>query len=147
MKIIFFFSIFVQNDFMKTIQIKKIIEDSKCSLSEIAVKLFPANAHPEKALRRVMSSDAVLDANQICVLSSLTGIPINELFEGGEWRGRTQNNLHIFKNGEFEAELNIDTWVTKIYKNGSLYNELVLASKTCTLSEYINKLNQIIYEN
>ena len=133
---------------MKKIDLSKLIEDKGYDFNKLADELFPGNLHPRLALNRVMKGKAVLDANQISKLSFILDVPISELFESKNWSALTKREgIHYFKNGEYEAELDMKTWVTKVYKNNSLFHTFVLASKSCTLEEYFNKLNKIVYEN
>jgi hypothetical protein len=126
------------------INLTKIVEamvaDLGMSKKEIAVQLFPTNRHPDLALNRVMKEEGVLDADQISKLSFLSGIPIGRLF--GDWdMNTTKDGLHVFTNDQYRAELDTNTWTTKIFKSGSLSHELAIHSGSITLSEFINIIN------
>ena len=129
---------------MKTINVKDIIETANLNKVEVAIQLFPENKFPALALNRVMNQELPLDANQISKLSLLAGIPIASMFSGENWRAELKGNVHTFTNGEYKAELDTDTWVTKVFHNNSRIHEELIHSKAIPLSEYLNKLDLII---
>lgn len=129
---------------MKTIDLKKLIESSDLDSKEVAKQLFPKNKYPDLALNRVMKGLNVLDADQISKLSLLSGVPISELFSGGEWKGSTAQNVHVFTNGEYRAELDPQTWITKVFHKGSLFHDSIIHSGSTPINEYLHELDQII---
>lgn len=129
---------------MKTIDLNKIIESQELDPKEVAQQLFPGNKYPKLALNRVISGEAVLDANQISKLALMTGLSIDQLYSGNDWKMRSKAGIFYFQNGEYKAELNSETWVTKIFHNDSLFHESVITSGVTPVSEYIDKLNSII---
>ena len=132
---------------MKTINLKKIIEDQLLDKNEIAKLLFPTNAYPVLALNRILAGTAVLNADQISKFSLFSSIPIAELYEGNGWKSTIKKNVHILTSGDYVAELDTSTWTTKIFHNESLFHEFVMVSKSITLSDYIAKLNEVIKTN
>lgn len=129
---------------MSYIDVKKIIENSRFSEQEIADHLFPGHKHAYLALRRVMLNAGLLDSKQVSKLALLTGVPIAEMYEGGTWKQKTSKNIHYFTNGDYTAELNIDTWVTKIFHKRSLFHESVIHSGSTPLSDYLKKIQSLI---
>jgi hypothetical protein len=129
---------------MKTINIKGIIERQGLDVKEISRQLFPKNKYPRLALNRVMSGGAVLDANQISKFALLAGIDISDLYSGANWNAKSKQGVHIFTNGDFRAELNADTWITKIFHKDSLFHESIIHSGSTPLSAYLNELDSII---
>ena len=107
---------------------------------EVAQQLFPGNKYPRLALNRVISGGSVLDANQVSKLALLVGLPIDELYNGGNWKAKSMRGLHIFTNEEYRAELNTETWVTKIFHKDSLLHESIIHSGAIPLNEYLHKL-------
>lgn len=128
---------------MGNIDLKLIIEATGLDQEMIAEQLFPTNQYPKLALNRVLSGKSLLDASQISKLSSLTGLPINELFSGSSWKTDSRGGKHKFTNGDFVAELDTETWITKIFLSGSLKHESIIHAKNVPLSEYISALNFI----
>ena len=130
---------------MSTINLEKIIKDRKLDKKELAQNLFPGNKHASLALNRVVKGDGFLDSNQISLLSTLTGIPIGELYTGKEWSvGSEKKNLLVFTLGLVRAELNTETWVTKVFKKGTLFHESVIHSGSIALSTYLENLSHIV---
>jgi len=125
---------------MKTIDIKAIIEKQGLEMNDVAEQLFPKNKYPRLALNRVIAGDAVLDADQISKLALLADLTIAELY-GANWKAKSSKGLHTFTNGEFKAELDTTSWITKIFHKGSKFHESVIHSKSIPLSEYLDKLN------
>ncbi len=128
---------------MKTIDLKKIIEDRKLDKKEVAQQLFPDNLYPVLALNRILTGEAVLDANQISKLSLLAAVPISALY-GAEWRGKKAGHVYTFTHDKFKAELNDETWTTKVFDSNSLFHESIIHNGTMALSDYLTKLNEII---
>lgn len=132
---------------MQKIKLKELIK--KCALDEkqLAQDLFPGNSYPFLALKRVMKGLSVLNADQISKLSLLTGLSINELFIGGEWKAARADGKCVFTCGEYEAILDASNGHTKIYHNKSLFHESVFHKNSIPLGEYIESLNSIIIKN
>lgn len=128
---------------MKTIDLDKIIKTKKLDKKELAQRLFPGNKYASLALNRVIKGDGFLDSNQIVLLSELTGIKIGNLYSGNEWDLKNDKGLTVFTSGNFRAELDTNTWVTKVFDNDSLFHESVIHSGTTSLSVYLNSLTQI----
>ena len=129
---------------MRAIKLKELVSIQGLDTKELAEQLFPNNKYPRLALNRVLDGKAVLDATQISKLSMLIGISIEKLYSGEDWKAKNMKGIHIFTNGEFRAELNTETWVTKIFHKTSLFHEAVIHSGQTPLSEYLNKLNILI---
>jgi len=129
---------------MRAIKLKELVSIQGLDTKELAEQLFPNNKYPRLALNRVLDGKAVLDATQISKLSMLTGISIEKLYSGEDWKAKNMRGIHTFTNGEFRAELNTETWVTKIFHKNSLFHEAVIHSGQTPLSEYLNKLNILI---
>lgn len=129
---------------MRTIKVKEIIDKQGLDVNEVAQQLFPGIKYPRLALNRVMSGKAVLDENQISKFSLLSGIPLADLFSGENWNAKSKKGLHVFTNGEFRAELNTETWVTKVFHNESLFHESIIHSGATPISEYLSEIDLII---
>jgi hypothetical protein len=126
---------------MRKIDLDRIIDAYGLNNVEVAMQLFPGNAHPGLALNRIKKGVAVLDADQISKLALMAGIPISALYAGGQWRKTFKSGIHKFTNGKFTAELSTVTFITKIFHNESLFHESLIASPTIALSEYFEKLD------
>lgn len=121
------------------IDLRKIVEQMEMGKKEIAIQLFPTNKFPVLALNRVMSGDAVLDADQISKLSMLSGLSPNEMYSS--WKMESRSGLHVFTNGNYRAELDMSRGTTKIYYKNTLDREFVIHDKHIKLSEYLDMLN------
>ena len=129
---------------MKTIDLDRIIKTKKLNKKELAQRLFPGNKYAPLALNRVIKGDGFLDSNQIVLLSELTGIKIGNLYSGNEWDLKKDKGLTVFTSGNFRAELDTKTWVTKVFDNDSLFHESVIHSGSTPLSAYLTQLTQIV---
>jgi len=132
---------------MKTIALDKIIEKKKLDKKDLAQRLFPGNKYASLSLNRVIKGDGFLDSNQISLLSELTNIPINELYENNDWSSESTNGVIVFTSKDYRAELNIKSNLTKVFKNGSLFHESIIHSGSVPLSEYLDKLAEVISEH
>lgn len=129
---------------MKTIDLDKIIKKKKLDKKELAQQLFPGHKYASLALNRVIKGDGFLDSNQISLLSELTGIKIGNLYSGNEWDLKNDKGLTVFTSGNFRAELDTNTWVTKVFDNDSLFHESVIHSDSTPLSVYLTQLTEIV---
>lgn len=132
---------------MKTIDLNRIIEEIELDAKEIAQQLFPGNKYPKLALNRVIAGEAVLDANQISKLALLTGLSIDQLYSGNGWKLISKAGIITFTNGGYKAELNTETWVTKVFHNDSLFHESIITPGATPISEYLKELNSLISKN
>lgn len=134
---------------MRTINVKEIIEVRGLDTKEVARQLFPKNKYPDLALNRVIKGKNTLDADQISKFALLAGIQISELFSGENWKAAQSKGVHVFTNGEFRAELDSETWTTKIFHKDSMFHESVIHSGSTPVSEYLSQLDLIIsnYKN
>lgn len=133
---------------MRDLKIKEIIKNSGLDFEEVAHQLFPKNKFPVLALNRVSRGKAYLDSAQISKLSLMTGVSISSIFSGdstgAEWKAVSKKGMHIFTNGDFRAELDTETWVTKVFHKGSMFHESIIHTSSIPLSEYIDKLDLIL---
>lgn len=132
---------------MKTIDLNRIIEERELDAKEIAQQLFPGNKYPKLALNRVIAGEAVLDANQISKLALLTGLSIDQLYSGNGWKSTSKAGIITFTNEGYKAELNTETWVTKVFHNDSLFHESIITPGATPISEYLKELNLLISKN
>lgn len=129
---------------MSKIDLKKIIEEQNLDVKVIATELFPGNKYPKLALDRVLKGDAFLDSNQISRLSLMTEIPIQFLYDSGSWTKKMTKDLITFESGEYRAELNTSSNITKVFHKGSLFHESVIHKNSITLSEYLSEVKKLI---
>lgn len=129
---------------MQTIDLEKIIEESDLTKKEIAQQLFPDNKYPTLALNRIISGEAVLNADQISKLSMLSGISIDQLFGG--WKTTKHKQTYIFTNGDYRAELYTETWRLKLFHNQSLFHEEIIFPPSITVKDLLLLLNNQIKE-
>jgi len=130
---------------MQKIDLNKILANSNLAKNRVAKLLFPNNRHPGLALGRILSGEAVLDADQIILLANFIGVPVGMLYDEKGWKSEElSKNKIVLSNGDFTAELDTETWTTKIFKNGSLEHEFVLQKPAIALRDFIDLLNSKI---
>lgn len=129
---------------MKTIDLKTLIDSKGLDINIVAQQLFPTNQYPRLSINRIIAGKAVLDATQISKLALLAGVDIGELYSQNNWDAKSKDGLHTFTNGEYIAELDTKTWMTKIFHNKSMVHESIIHSKDTPLSSYIEALNNVI---
>ena len=129
---------------MRTIKVKEIIETRGLDIKEVARQLFPKNKYPDLALNRVIKGKNVLDADQISKLALMAGLQLSELFLGENWKATARKGVHVFTNGEFRAELDSETWITKVFHKDSMFHESIIHSGSTPVSEYLSQLDLII---
>lgn len=131
---------------METINIKKIIVENGLNTQDVAIHLFPTNKHPNLALNRIIKGEGELNSVQVSKLASLADITIQQAYSG-EWTPKNLDNICTIVTTEFLAELNTDTWKTKLFHKKSLFHQDNLSWDGLTPLGYINYLNNIIYYN
>lgn len=128
---------------MNTIDLKAIIEAKNLDVALVAQQLFPTNQYSRLALNRVIAGKAELDATQISKLAMLANMTIDELYNR-TWKADSKDGIHTFNNGEYLAELDTKTWITKIFHNNSMIHEKVIHAKDTPLNQYLEALNNVI---
>lgn len=129
---------------MRTIDVEKIMRQSGLKPKETAQHLFPGNSYPELALKRVLTGKALLNSEQVLKLADFAKVPIARLY-GIEWGSmKTKGDITTLSNGDFRAELDTKTWITKIYDKDSLFHDSIIHKGTITLSKYLIEINEII---
>lgn len=131
---------------MQKIDLKKIIKNHNLEFSEVAKHLFPKNKYPNLALNRVMQGVTFLNSEQLSRLSLLANVQIGELF-GLNWKSKKIGDLMTLSTGNYKAELDTRSWVTKVFDRGSLFHESIIHSGSIPLSRYLTSLNSIIVEH
>ncbi len=131
---------------MSNFNLTAILEQSGIDIKVLAPELFPGNKYPVPALTRVINGETFLNTEQISKLSFMTGIPIEQLFTGERWKSKgSKSGTIVLENDEFRAEMDITSWVTKLYHKNSLLHEAVIMDGTAvTLSDYVKELDILI---
>lgn len=129
---------------MEFIDVKKIIKQRGLDFKEVAMQLFPDNKHPRLALNRVIAGEAVLDATQISKLALMADLTVSELYNEGPWKSKAYDNIIVFTNGDYHAELDRNNWQTKLFHKHSMFHEFILHSNSIPLNEYVEILNNQI---
>jgi len=130
---------------MRKIDLQKIVDSCGLDTKELATELFPTAKFPIPALKRILSGEAQLDANQIARLSHYTGLTLDQIFGApAKWKGAKQlseGKLNL-ESGEYRAELDLKTWLVKISHKESLFCNEILCSQMVPMSVFINALNE-----
>lgn len=131
---------------MNKINLQKLIEAKGLNKEEVAHQLFPNNKFPILALSRVIKGVNALDTDQVSKLAALAGLTISEIFEYENWTSRSNDGegIHKFTRGDYRAELNTFTWVTKLFHKESLFHTSVICSGSVSLQDYFTELDKII---
>ena len=124
--------------------LQKIIDERGLDKKEVAKLLFPDIKYPILAFNRVLADVAVLDSTQVSKLALFADLTIDEIYSGRAWKATSKKGRHKFISGDFIAELDLETGITKVFHKGSLFHESVLHSTLIPLSSYIEELNNLI---
>jgi len=129
------------------INLTSFISAHKLDSTEVAKELFPTNAYPVMALRRIISGSALLDSDQITRLAAMANTTVEKVFNNG-WSVATDficpTPKYILTSGDWRAEIDRATWVTKLFCKDKAVSEKLISSPTVTLSEFINALELVI---
>ena len=126
-----------------TINLKELIEQRGLKTLEVAEFLFPGNKFPRVSIQRVFDGKARLNSEQVSRLAAWLGVSIDSLYKGG-WNSEFKGETCILTNGNYRAELSVETGETKLFHLGSLFHEIVLHDPAIPLSQYIDLLNALI---
>lgn len=132
---------------MNAINLRKIIDAQGIVIIELGRYLYPNNKQPYLAIRRVLTGEAFLNSEQLVILSEYTGIPINFLFNFGEWEYSLKNKKVEATSGEIKAVLNTETWETQLFKNGSSFLDPFKFAPAVELSTYLEHVTNLIIKN
>jgi len=95
-------------------------------------------------LTRVIHGDAALDADQISKLALLANVEIAELFTGTGWTSSSKHGIHTFKNDEYMAELDTETWIVRVFHRETLFHTSILFNSSAPLSLFFSEIEKII---
>lgn len=126
-----------------TINLKELIEQRGLKTLEVAEFLFPGNKFPRVSIQRVFDGKARLNSEQVSRLATWLGVSVDSLYKGG-WNSEFKGETCILTNGNYRAELSVETGETKLFHLGSLFHEIVLHDPAIPLSQYIDLLNALI---
>jgi len=125
-------------------RIKQLIASSGKTFQEVGKEIYPDKKFPGHSLKRVLEGNGQFNVIQIQKLAAILGVDVCSLFKPWKAEYKTADSVHIFRKGKFRAELNTKTWVTRVFKEDSLFFEDVIFSPGVQISEYISKLEEII---
>lgn len=129
---------------MQTVDLRRVFEKTGADPHEVAAELFPTHQRPRVALRRVMDGKTQLSVDLLSKLATILGVRVADLFTGASWKGRIRGRVHTLTNGEYRAELDTETWTTRVWHKTDLFHEEVLHSGFVPLSKYLNMLDELI---
>ena len=132
---------------MQTLDLSRIMETANLKASYVGAHLFPDNRDPAKAVRRVTRGDMLLNSEQIAKLSELLNVPIGLLFDDAAWHmsvDSERTKIIRFKAYDYYAELNTETMLTTVSRNGLPYFETIKHEKGVSLTDYLSQLTDLI---
>lgn len=131
---------------MNNFNLKNIIEQHGLNTKTLAAELFPSNAYPMIALTRVINGDSQLNADQISKLSFISGVPIENLFDGAKWKSNHNANSStlVFESESYRIELDMELWTSKVFDKDSLIHESVVSDRFLPMSEYLQNIDNLI---
>lgn len=125
-------------------RIKQLIASSGKTFQEIGKEIYPDKKFPGHSLKRVLDGHGQFNVIQLQKLAAVLGVDVCSLFKPWKAEYKMSDSTHIFRKGKFRAELNTKTWVTRVFKEDSLFFEDVIFAPGVPMSEYISKLEEII---
>lgn len=125
------------------IDVKKFMADHNLETKEVAKAMFPTNQYPKMAFKRIVDGEGLLDSDQLVRLAALARVSVAELFNGN-WASKSNRKSFILEKGEYRAELEWSTWITRIFHRESMFHEKVLTQPTIPMSKYIEEIEGII---
>lgn len=129
------------------INLKSFMDAHKLDPAKTARELFPGNAYPVMAMKRILDGEALMDTDQVERLAAFAGVPVSKVFNNGwsfaaDWG--EDRKVYTLESDGWRAEIDRATWVTTLYHNGKAVHEEVICSPTVTLSEMLSALELVI---
>ena len=125
------------------IDVEKFMTDHKLDKKKTAEALFPGNEFPRMALKRITDGKALLNSQQVSLLAAMAGIDVGSVYSGG-WEKTSGPDNFTLSQGPFKVVLDWETWVSRIFIDGTLLHKEVLTKPTVPLSEYIKSVQEHI---
>ena len=129
------------------INLQSFIDAHNLDPQRTASELFPTNAYPVMAMKRVLQGEALLDSDQIQRLAAFAGTTVSKVFNNG-WSMSTDfissSPKYVLESDAWRAEIDRASWVTTLYHKGNVVTERVISSPSVGLSEFIGMLELII---
>lgn len=130
------------------IDLNKIIKEQELVPWILSRQLWPTNAFPMQALKRVTEGTAQLEEEQIAKLAHITGLSIDELFQAAPWKiTNSGENLLHFERDNWKASFDLESNAIKVYDKETLYCETLLVSKAIPLNEFLTILDNLVTSN
>jgi len=123
--------------------VKKLIQDRDLDIKIIAKELFPENAYPQMAFKRILKGEATLSVPQIKRLAALAGMDPSKALSGN-WTKRSKGTKFTITSGDYRAELDMKSWITRLFHGKSMFHEELLTRPFIPLSEYIAQVEDRI---
>lgn len=128
---------------MRRVDLPAIVEKHKLDTGELAELLFPVNKHKTLALNRVLKGESQLDADQLSRLAAFLNMPIDALY-GSTWVVVPKSKKQRYENGEYIAEIDPASGITKIFHKKSLLFQEVIHAGATTIMDFFKQLDLII---
>lgn len=135
----------------KFINIKKILVERKMDKAErtrLAKAVFPDVKFPVRAFSRIVKGEAEMTVSQAATVAEFLGVRIEDLYEPDRWLwGSPKDGKNVFLYGDsFRAEVDTQTWVTRLYHKDELVTGGVLCDGQTPVSEYFSKLRDTVMD-
>lgn len=127
--------------------IKQLIKEKGLSQKKLAEALFPKNKYPENALRRIFRNGSTVTMDQAKIIADFLGVPVSDFYTLDGWRYRSSGSCHTFVKGDYRAEIDLSSGVTRITCKGTELCETLFHCPTVTLSDFIKAVENIISNN
>lgn len=132
------------------VNLKSFIEAHDLDPNETARELFPGNAYPVMAMKRILQGHALLDTDQVSRLAAFAGVPVSKVFNNG-WSVSTEGTpdtpKYILETEDWRAEIDRTTWMTTLFHKGSPVQTKMISSPTVKLSELVSALDMEIIKH
>ncbi len=127
------------------IDIKQTLKEKGLKKTNVAALIFPDVKFPSRAFSRVLSGKTELTTSQITKLAEILEVRVEDLFEPDRFKWDVKDGKHIFLYGnEFRAEVDMETWNTRLYHCGELIKEDVICDGSTPISEFLSTLKNLI---
>lgn len=105
---------------MSRINLDHVILGAGLDRIQVAKQLYPDVLHPMQSMSRVIRGESKLDEEQIFKLAALVGCDVSDLYVFDHWKVASQDKIHVFSKGDWDAILDTTTNITRIYNNSSI---------------------------
>lgn len=131
---------------MPNINLKRVVQEHKLNVREIAPLLFPKNKYPVLAMRRIIGGKGNLNSAQVSQLAHYCHCKIDELYTNG-YTSIASRDMLTLTTDNYIATVDKQSWRLNVFDRGDKFHDELIFDTNITMSELLEKLDSVIFEH